>query len=154
MIISVRNCMNIQIHQIMRRCPFSASVCTEVNADPCTMRQGVGERLWIALPARVCDPEVVILQAEHVAELVKEALHHVFLAWAPHDVDAAHVAVNVMRLVTIAELHLVELAIGVHVQRDAGDAAGVLVKLVVDILGADGCRHCGTLSIGDGSFFF
>ncbi|MFM7979895.1 MAG: hypothetical protein ACKPKO_11320, partial [Candidatus Fonsibacter sp.] len=36
------------------------------------------------------------------------------------------VAVYVVRLVTVAKLHLVELAVGVNVQWDAGNAAGVL----------------------------
>ncbi|MFM7987835.1 MAG: hypothetical protein ACKPKO_51835, partial [Candidatus Fonsibacter sp.] len=63
----------------------------------------------------------------------------VFRTWVPRDVDATHVAINVVRLVTVAELHLVELAIGVHVQWDAGDAARVLVGLVVHVIGADAC---------------
>ncbi|MFM7987836.1 MAG: hypothetical protein ACKPKO_51840, partial [Candidatus Fonsibacter sp.] len=64
------------------------------------------------------------------------------------DVYATHVAVNVARLVTVAKLHLIKLTIGVHVQWDAGDAAGVLIGLIIHVFGADACRRCNTLSAG------
>ncbi|MFM7981554.1 MAG: hypothetical protein ACKPKO_19770, partial [Candidatus Fonsibacter sp.] len=67
-------------------------------------------------------------------ELIEEDLQHFFLTWIPRDADATHVAVNVVRLVTIAEFHLIELAVGVHVQWDACDAARVLVGLVIHVI--------------------
>ena len=92
--------------------------------------------MWLTLPATIRDPEVIVLQSKHVTELVEKVLHHVFLARVPRDVDATHVAINVVRLVTVSELHLVKHALGVHVQWDAGNASNVLVGLVVRIFRA------------------
>ena len=106
---------------------------------------------WQGLPRNVTQKSLYFRPNVSQSSLKKHCItsssrgYHVMLM--PH-----HVAVNVVRLVTVTELHLVELAIGVHVQWDAGDIAGVLVGLVIHIFGADGGSSCCTLSVGDRAF--
>jgi hypothetical protein len=55
----------------------------------------------------------IIFEAEHITEFFSELCECVVLKRVSDNVDAAHVAVNLVRLVAVAELDHVELAIGV-----------------------------------------
>ena len=58
-------------------------------------------------------PKIWSAWTERVAELIAEFIERVVLACVPNNVDATHVAVNLVRLVAVAKLDPVDLAVRV-----------------------------------------